>query len=61
MKGTFNYNLILFSLCVIVSGFLVFSPIVAADNHGGETETESSEETSDQEVIEIEGLVIGGC
>ena len=60
MKGTFNKYLILFSLYIIVSSILVFSPIVVADNHGGDAETESSEASSDEDVMVIEGLVIVG-
>ena len=55
MKRTFINKLILFSLYIIVSGFLFFSHVVA-DNHGG-SETDSSEAASDEEAIEIEGLV----
>ena len=59
MKRTFNNILVLFSLYIIVSGFLIFSTAVA-DNHGGDTETDSREAASDEDVVELEGLVIVG-
>lgn len=58
MKERLNWKLILFSLYIIVSVLLNFSTVVA-DNHGS-SETDSSETSSNEEVIEIEGLVIVG-
>ncbi len=60
MKGTIYINMSLFVSILAISTFIVFLPVVVADNHGDDAETGSSEETSDQEVLELEGLVIVG-
>ncbi len=60
MKGVFNNKLVLFSLCLVLSVSMVISPGVVADNHGDETEADSSEVASAEEVVELPGLVIVG-
>ncbi|MDE0634304.1 MAG: TonB-dependent receptor [Candidatus Poribacteria bacterium] len=58
MKVTINSEPLLLAFYIALAVFMVFSPIVEADNH--ESETESSETASDEEVVELEGLVIVG-
>ena len=60
MKGTFNIKPLLLVLHIVLVVSMVFAPVVVADNHESDTETESSEAASDQEVVELEGLVIVG-
>ena len=60
MKDTSNSKLLLLVLHIVLTVCMVFSSIVVADNHESETETESNEAASDQEVVELEGLVIVG-
>ena len=60
MKGTFNIKPLMLAFYIILAVSMVFLPVVVADNHESDTETESSEAASDQEVVELEGLVIVG-
>lgn len=60
MKDIVNIKLLMLTALIALTTFMVFSPIVAADNHGNNADTESSEEVSEQEVVELEGLVIIG-
>ena len=60
MKGTFNIKPLLLAFYIALVVSMVFLPMVVADNHESDTETESSEAASDQEVVELEGLVIVG-
>ena len=60
MKGTFNIKPLLLAFHIALAVSMVFLPMVVADNHESDTETESSEAASDQEVVELEGLVIVG-
>ncbi|RKU10029.1 TonB-dependent receptor [Candidatus Poribacteria bacterium] len=60
MKDTFNFKPLLLVLHIALAIFMVFLPVVVADNHESDTETEINEAESDQEVIELEGLVIVG-
>lgn len=60
MKDTSNIKLLLLALPIVLTVCMVFSSIVVADNHESETETESNEATSDQEVVELQGLVVVG-
>ena len=58
MKDIVNIKLLMLTTLIALTAFMVFSLVVVADNHGNDAE--SSEEMSDQEVIELEGLVIIG-
>ena len=61
MRGTFNIKKpLLLIVYIVLAVSTVFAPVVVADSHESETETESNEATSDQEVVELEGLVIVG-
>ena len=60
MKGTFNIKPLLLLSYIALAVSMVFLPAVVADNHESDTETESSEAASDEEVVELEGLVIVG-
>ncbi len=60
MKDISNIKLLLLALPIVLTVCMVFSSIVVADNHESETETESNEATSDQEVVELKGLVVVG-
>ena len=60
MRGTFNIKPLLLVVYIVLAVSTVFAPVVVADSHESETETESNEATSDQEVVELEGLVIVG-
>ncbi len=60
MKVTSNIKLLLLALHIVLAVSMAFLPIVVADNHESDTETEINEAESDQEVIELEGLVIVG-
>ena len=60
MKGTSDIKPFLLSFYIALAVSMVFLPVAVADNHESDTETESSEASSDQEVVELEGLVIVG-
>lgn len=60
MKVTSNIKLLLLALHIVLAVSMAFLPVVVADNHESNTETEINEAESDQEVIELEGLVIVG-
>ncbi len=60
MKVTSNIKLLLLTLHIVLAVSMAFLPVVVADNHESNTETEINEAESDQEVIELEGLVIVG-
>ncbi len=58
MKVTIIIKPLLLAFYIALAVSMVFSPVVEADNH--ESETEPSEAASDEEVVELEGLVIVG-
>ena len=60
MRGTFNIKPLLLAVYIVLTVSMVFAPIVVGDSHESGTETESNEAASDQEVVELEGLVIVG-
>ena len=43
MKGTFNIKPLLLAFYIVLAVAMVFLPVVVADNHESDTETESSE------------------
>ena len=60
MRGTFNIKPLLLVIYIVLAVSMVFAPIVVADSHESDAETESNEAASDQKVVELEGLVIVG-
>lgn len=62
MKGTFNIKPLLLVLHTALAIFMVFLPVVVADNHESDAETESIKAGSveDVNVMELPGLVIVG-
>ncbi len=60
MRGTFNIKPLLFVVYIVLAVSTVFAPVVVADSHESDAEIESNESASDQEVVELEGLVIVG-
>ena len=61
MRGTFNIKKpLLLVVYIVFAVSTVFASVVVADSHESNAETESNEAVSDQEVVELEGLVIVG-
>lgn len=60
MKCVLNIKPLLLSFYIVLAVSMVFLPVVVADNHESDAETESSEAASNEDVMEIEGLVIVG-
>ena len=60
MKGKYIINRFLFTIYLTLIVSMIPLPMAIADNHGSSANTESDDAVTEQEIVELEGMVIVG-